>query len=132
MTLAQGDYHDAIECLQSASDWYINRCLAGSKSTSADGRGRSSGVEHHVANVRVVSSNLIARSKTSRKLVSIDLSPDVGKLRRFESALGRMLASLSPAASDQADIRSRISLARPRNAWPAAPGYLAAKDRGWL
>ena len=62
------NYHVAIECLQSASDWYINRCLAGSKSSPAVGRGRSSGVEHHVANVRVVSSNLIARSKLSSKI----------------------------------------------------------------
>ena len=37
-------------------------------SPSPNGRGRSSGVEHYLAKVRVVSSNLIARSNKTRQL----------------------------------------------------------------
>ena len=50
---------------------HIHRAVATRLSRSS---GRSSGVEHNLAKVGVVSSNLIARSNISRNLFAIDLS----------------------------------------------------------
>ena len=49
----------------------LRRSGALRKRRSPKGRGRSSGVEHYLAKVRVVSSNLIARSKLSACLVGM-------------------------------------------------------------
>ncbi len=57
---------DAVELFLPGRNFPLRPPAALYKSPLTQGRGRSSGVEHYLAKVRVVSSNLIARSKNSR------------------------------------------------------------------